>query len=339
MTIADDIPPALSDLLKSQDGVARVGEVMQYLTRDAMRWRIRSGRWRQPCRGVIAAQSGPLTEIQALWIAVLWAGAGAALAGLTAASLDGLRGFTDHGQLVQRPVHVLLPATGFTRKERPGLPIAVHYSRLLGEDDVHPVRRPPRTRVARSLVDAAAWMATDRGAQAVLAAGVQQRLARVADLTAVVARNQRLPRRAVMSATLADIAGGAQALSELDFTRLLRQFRLPEPDRQAARRDPACRRCWLDAVWEGARLIVEIDGSHHMEAAQYWADMGRDNNFTLDGYRVLRFPAFAVRYNPAYVAAQIRDGLLGDPRLRDALRGTCKNAFLPSGPIEILASV
>jgi very-short-patch-repair endonuclease len=185
----------------------------------------------------------------------------------------------------------------------------VHYSRLLGEDDVHPLRQPPRTRIARSLVDAAAWMATDRGAQAVLAAGVQQRLARVADLTAVVARNQRLPRRVVIQATLDDIAGGAQALSELDFTRLLRRHRLPEPDRQAQRPDASGRRRWLDAVWEAARLIVEVDGIHHMGAAQYWADTERDNDFILGGYRVLRFPAFVVRYHPGHVAGKVRDAL------------------------------
>ncbi|MFY9932233.1 MAG: DUF559 domain-containing protein [Streptosporangiaceae bacterium] len=277
----------------------------------------------------------------------MWAGPGATLAGLTAASLDGLRGFTDQEQ----PIHLLVPASRSVRRASPGLPAVVHYSTALGPADVHPVRKPPRTRVARSLVDAAAWMATDRGAQAVLAAGVQQRLARVADLTAVVARNHRLARRAVISATLADIAGGAHALSELDFTRLLRQYRLPEPDRQAARRDPAGRRRWLDAVWERARLIVEIDGSHHMEASQYWADMGRDNDFTLDGYRVLRFPAFAVRHNPAYIAGQIRDALFGNALARDALRDapardvcsrslreTCGNGRPPSGLIEIPAS-
>jgi very-short-patch-repair endonuclease len=69
------------------------------------------------------------------------------------------------------------------------------------------------------------------------------------------------------------------------------------------------RRRWLDAVWEAARLIAEVDGIHHMEVAQYWADTDRDNDFTLQGYRVLRFPAFAVRYNPGYVAGKIRDAL------------------------------
>ena len=47
----------------------------------------------------------------------------------------------------------------------------------------------------------------------------------------------------------------------------------------------------------------------HMDAAQYWADMDRDNDLTVDGYRVLRFPAFLVRYHPGYVARKIRAAL------------------------------
>jgi very-short-patch-repair endonuclease len=313
MTPAKD--HALVELLSEQDGVLRVDTAMRYLTRDALRWRVSSGRWQQPCRGIVVAQSGPLTEIQTLRVAVLWAGPGAALAGLTAARLDGLSGFEDRGQQVSGgPVHLLVPASSPVRRARPGLPLVVHYSRLLGLDDVHPLREPRRTRVARSLVDAAAWMGSDRGAQAVLAAGVQQRLARAGDLLAVAARNQRLPRRVMIKATLDDIAGGAQALSELDLIRLVRRHRLPEPDRQAPRRDPAGRRRWLDAVWEAARLIVEVDGIHHIDAAEYWADMDRDNDFTLDDYRVLRFPAFVVRYRAGYVAGKIREALRGGGR-------------------------
>ena len=296
-------------MLTDQDGVLRVGSAMKYLTPEALRWRVSSGRWQLPCRGIVVAHSGPLTEMQVLRIAALWAGPGAALAGLTAATLDGLSGFTDGDRPAERPIHLLIPACRPVRRAHPCLPLIVHYSRLLGQDDIHPTRQPPRTRTARSLVDAAAWMATDRGAQAVLAAAVQQRLVRVEDLTAIVARNQRLPRRAVIKDTLDDIAGGAHALSELDFTRMLRRYRLPDPDRQAPRLDSRGRRRWLDAVWEAARLIAEVDGIHHMEVAQYWADTDRDNDFILQGYRVLRFPAFAVRYNPGYVAGKIRDAL------------------------------
>jgi Protein of unknown function (DUF559) len=309
MTYEGDASPELADVLSRHDGVLSLGFAMKYLTRDALRWRVSSGRWQQPCRGIVVAQSGPLTEFQALRIAVLWAGPGGALAGLTAASLDGLQGFTDRGPCVERPIHVLVPVSSPPRRTRPSLPLVVHYSRLLGADDIHPLREPRRTRMARSLVDAAVWMATDRGAQAVLAAGVQQRLVRIADLTAIVARNQRLPRRGMITDTLEDIAGGAHALSELDFTRLIRRYRLPPPDRQASRTDSGGRRRWLDAVWKTARLAVEVDGRHHMDAAQYWADMDRDNDLTVDGYRVLRFPAFLVRYHPGYVAQKIAAAL------------------------------
>src|SRR5689334_2637066 len=177
MTRDEDRNPALTELLNSHDGVLSTGTAMKYLTRDALRWQVSSGRWQQPCRGIVVAHSGPLTEVQALRVAVLWAGPGAALAGLTAARLDGLTGFEDRRQPpAERPIHLLVPAAAQMRRAQPDLPLAVHYSRLPGPDDVHPLRQPRRTRVARSLADTAAWMGSDRGAQAILAAGVQQRL-------------------------------------------------------------------------------------------------------------------------------------------------------------------
>jgi very-short-patch-repair endonuclease len=306
---SDNQQPGLADLLRAQDGVLDTESALSWMSRSELRWRIASGRWQRPCRGIFVAHSGPVTESQRVWAALLWAGSGAVLAGLTAARLDQLQGFSDRDTAAGRPVHVLLPSQRSVRRRLSGLPVVVHYSIALGPGDIHPLRQPPRTRMARSLVDAAAWMATDRGAQAVLAAGVQQRLVRVEDLMAVVTGNQRLPRRGLIKNTLHDIAGGAQALSELDFTRLLRRHRLPEPDRQAQRLDSTGRRRWLDALWEAARLIVEVDGIHHLDAAQYWADMDRDNDFTLTGYRVLRFPAFAVRYNSGQVARMIREAL------------------------------
>lgn len=249
---------------------------------------------------MLVTHSGPLTDEQRLWVPVLAAGERAVVAGLTAASLDGLAGFDD------RRIYLLIPGSRLVRKELPG--VVVHRSLLLGPDDVHPSRLPPRTRLARSLVDAAAWAPTARGARAILAAGVQQRLVRTPDLSAVVERRPRLRRRALIRATLADAAGGADALSELDFCDLVRRFGLPEPDRQFERLDGHGRR-WLDAVWEWARLVVEIDGRWHMDARAWWADLQRDNDLTMDGYRVLRFPAFVVRDSPAAVARQIARAL------------------------------
>ena len=308
MTSISEPLTALDELLSWQDGVLDSRTVLAHLSPEAIRWRVRSGRWQQPCRGVFVTHSGPLTDRQMLWVAALWAGSGATLAGLTAARLGGLQGFNDWTDAI----HLLVPASRTVRQARPPLRLAVHYSRNLTSADIHPVRQPPQTRIARSLVDAAAWMATDRGAQAVLAAGVQQRLVRVTDLIAEVDRNERLYRHKLIKHTLGDIAGGAQALSEIDFTKLVvRQFGLPEPDRQVPRRDARGRRRWLDVVWEQAGLIVEIDGAGHIDVLQYWDDMDRGNDFTLKHYRILRYAAFVIRYQPEYVANQIRQALRG----------------------------
>jgi very-short-patch-repair endonuclease len=141
---------------------------------------------------------------------------------------------------------------------------------------------------------------------AILAAGVQQRTTRVGDLRDVLDRIRTLHRRRLMYDILGDIEGGAQALSELDFTRrVVRRFRLPEPSRQVGRRDSRGRQRWIDVVWEKQKVIVEIDGSQHREPLEQWDDMERDNDFNAEGYRVLRFPAWLVRRNPEYVAKKI----------------------------------
>ncbi|HET9082313.1 MAG TPA: DUF559 domain-containing protein [Trebonia sp.] len=189
--------------------------------------------------------------------------------------------------------------------------VVTHYSQALTGLDVHPQRQPRRTRIARSLIDAAAWMPTDRGAMAVLAAGVQQRLVRPDDLTKVVDRMGALRRRKLIRETIGDIAGGSEALSELDFTRqVIRAFRLPEPSRQSARRDAKGRRRWTDVMWDAYKIVVEIDGAQHTEdPLQRWDDMERDIDLGLDGYQTLRFPAWLVRTNPGHVARKIFEAL------------------------------
>ncbi len=289
------------EVLRRQCGVLSAAQAAHWVGKEAMRWRVGTGRWQRPWHGVVVTHSGPLSRDQQLWAVLLACGPGAVLAGLTAAALDGLAGFED------RRIFVVVPARRQVRLPLPG--VVVRCSRLLGAAEVHPMRLPPRTRIARSVLDAASWMRSDDGARAVLAASVQQRLVRAADLQAALERRGRFPRCGLVRATLADVEGGTQALSELDFSRLIRRFGIPEPDRQVVRRDRAGRRRWLDAVWQDARLIVEVDGSWHMDAAAWWADLERDNDFTVSGYRVLRFPAFAVRERPELVARQIRAAL------------------------------
>ena len=303
--------PSFDEVLTDHEGVLGISLALRFMTESQLRWRITSGRWQKPTRGVVIAQSGPLTDRQLLRAALLRAGPQAILAGLTAARLEGLKGFDGKRPMRETPIHLLVP-TGYKRRTPPlGLYVVSHYSRALTDLDVHPTRQPRRTRAARSLVDAAAWMPTDRGAAAVLSAGVQQGLARAADLRLVADRMVGLHRRRVIIEALGDIAGGSQALSELDFIRLVvRPYGLPEPSRQSPRRDRRGRRRWIDAAWDECKIAVEIDGAQHAEdPLQRWDDMERDIDLGLDGYLTLRFPAWLVRTNPAYVARRILEAL------------------------------
>lgn len=296
----------LEQVIAERHGVLDTATALRHMTRAELRWRVETGRWQRLCRKVLVTHSGPLSDAQALWVALLWAGDGTVLGGLTAARLDGLTGFGDKSPIAEGPIHLVTPLGRRERGDRPPLSVVRHYSRLLGPEDIHPVRQPPRTRTARSLVDAASWMPTERGALAVLAAGIQQRLVRADDLDAAIARNPRLRRRKLISDALADIAGGAQALSEIDFSRrVVRRFRLPEPTRQMIRRDATGRRRYIDAAWDQWKVAVEIDGAQHMEPLQQWDDMDKSNQLQIGGFQVLHFPAWVVRSHPELVAQRI----------------------------------
>jgi hypothetical protein len=164
--------------------------------------------------------------------------------------------------------------------------------------------------MARSLVDAAQWARTDDEARAVVAAGCQQRLVRPQAVLETVERMPRARRRGLVIDTAAMATAGATSLPDIDFLRLCRRFHLPAPDHQVLRRDKAGRSRFLDVYWGRYQLHVEIDGAWHIDADAWWADMRRQNELWIAGDRVLRFPAWLVREQPARVAAQVRAALV-----------------------------
>ncbi len=253
-------------------------------------------------RAVYIAHNGPTAPAQRPWIAVLAAGPTALLGGLSAARAWGLRRYDD-GLL-----HVLLPARHQTRSMPPS--VRVHRTTILPDEDVLAVGQPRRTMPARSVVDAAQWAASDHEARAIIAASFQQRLVAGDDVQRVLDRLPRTRRRSLIAQTATDSAGGAHSLPELEFLSLVRRAGLPEPTRQAVRRDASGRRRYLDAWFEEWRVHVEIDGGQHLDPATAWADMRRQNDLWQRGDRVLRFPAWAIRHAPAEVTTQLRTALL-----------------------------
>jgi hypothetical protein len=270
------------------------------MTEEALRAKVASGRWQTPHPGVVAMHSGPLVPGQRLWVDVLSCGPGAVLAGLTAAIADGLTG------LEPRRPQILVPHQRQVTDRRD---LEVHSSTRLSSADIHPLKRPRRTKISRSLVDAASWSGSDAEARTILAAGVQQRLARAIDMLRIVDGVPNLRRRKLIKLTLRDIAGGAHSLPELEFLELCRAFQLPMPSRQEVRLDSDGRRRWLDVFWDEFGLVVEIDGLFHMEALYWWRDMWRGNEHALRLEAVLRYPSFAIREGAERVANQLAAAL------------------------------
>jgi hypothetical protein len=291
---------ALAKLSAEQHQTATRAQLLNFMTEEGIRAKVASGRWQLPHPGILVMHSGPVSAAQQLWVDLLCCGPGAVLAGLTAAIADGLTG-------IQPNLPQFLVPHGRQVTDRCDL--MVHSSTRLGPADLHPLKRPQRTRAPRSFVDAASWASTDAEARTILAAGVQQRLVRVADMLLVVEAVPNLRRRRVIRLILRDVDGGAHSLPEIDFVELCRTFGLPDPSRQVARLDSSGRRRWLDVFWDEFDLVVEIDGLFHMEASQWWSDMWRGNEHAVRLEGVLRYPSFAIREEPERVASQLTEAL------------------------------
>ncbi|MGN9809846.1 hypothetical protein ACTMSW_10835 [Micromonospora sp. BQ11] len=267
---------ALDWLAFEQSGVVTTAQVTRLLTEGVVRGLVRAGRWRSICRGIVLTGNGRLSRDQQLWVAVLAAGPRAVLAGVTAAAEAGVRG------LRTEPLHVLVPAGRHVATLLRRLPIdmpavVVHRTAVLPDAHLQ-LAPPPRTTAARAVVDAAGWARSDEEARSVLASACQQRRVLPEEIAAVLDTLPRARRRQLIRRTTADIAGGAEALSELDFLALCRRHRLPRPDLQHRRADATGRVRFLDAYWREWGLHVEVDGSHHMDVRHWAADMRRQND-------------------------------------------------------------
>lgn len=244
-----------------------------------IRLELRTGRWQRGGRQTVVLHNGPLDAAARRWVAVLEVGRTAALDGVSALQEAGVEVLTDE------LVHVIVPK-GATPQHPPG--VVVHESRMFREADVLSagIRR---TRPCVAAVHAALWARTDRQATYFLLLVVQRRLARVAEVAEVVGRLRRHRRRRLLRSVVAEVAGGVQALSELDVAKDLRRRGLPEPARQVVRRRPSGTQ-YLDCVLTAYGVTLEIDGAGHDDPWQKVADLVRDISLAAEGGVVVRLP-------------------------------------------------
>ncbi len=270
-------------------------------TRSAVRAQLAAHRWQRQGRAIIS-HNGPLSLDQTLDVALINCGPRSVLTSFTAITLLGMQGW-------QRPgIHVLVPGGARLSSALAG-DVHVHYARSWSAVQVRNHRRVHS--LPQALLVAADSLTRPRAAVGLLAAAVQQRRIRPPDLQAELARSDHVRHRGLLISCMHDIAQGSEALSEIDFIQLCRAARLPLPHRQAIRLLGGRRR-YLDAEWvrrDGRTVVAEVDGALHLAAPRWYADQLRQNEVTLSGSLVLRFPSVVLRTEPQAVIEQLRRAL------------------------------
>jgi very-short-patch-repair endonuclease len=222
------------------------------LTRSALRWAERSGRWQRIDRGVWVQGSDAVTELDRARAAVLATGAVAShhLAGV----LHGLDSVRLDGRWMTLPP----TASG-------GRPRACR--RHLEPERIACVAGLACTDGLQTVVDLASSL-TDVVWEHALESALRKRLTSVDDLTAVMTGRAAGAVRARRVLTLRP--GGAAPTESLLETLMVQLIRtvpgLPAPARQVWIEAARAR---LDLAWPELGLFIELDGQHHKDQPVY----------------------------------------------------------------------
>ena len=291
----------LRQLAERQAGVLSRPQIYEAgVNRFEVRANVRAGRWQAVGRQCVVLSGGEPTIAARRWVAVLEAGPRAFLDGVSALQAAGLANFD------WDPIRVSVPRGARIRRVRG---VDIRQTRRWAPEDLHPGSGVPRARVDVAAVRAALWARTDKQAALLLTMAVQQGLTTAQALGLEMLRIRKDKRRSLLYAVVLDLLEGAASLGEAEFVRECRRRGLPEPDRQSLRRT-ARGVCYLDALWDEWKVVVEIDGIQHSWAANVVSDALRQNDLILEeGSIVLRLPLLGLRVAPEEFFAQIERAL------------------------------
>ena len=256
------------------------------------------GPWQRLLPGVVAGHRGVPTTHERRLAALKYAGAGAALTGLDALELHGVR----LGDLRRDGrVHVLVPharqrtSHGFALLSRTRRPVAAVTARSL-----------PCATVARAVVDAC--RRTDRLSEVreLVAAAVQQRRCTPEDLVVEVRLAAR-QRTALARAALAEIEAGVRSVAEAELRETFARHGVRAPRWNApVRGTDGAVVAVADALWEDVRAVVELDSvAWHLSPTSFRRTQQRQRTLLAHGYRVMALAPADVRASPAAVCREV----------------------------------
>jgi hypothetical protein len=294
--VPNQLPPQLRSAAESQAGVVTSAQAARAgLSRNAVRARVRTGRWQSLHRGVYATFSGHPSRDAVLWAAVLYAGPGAMLSHRTAAEVARL------ADAPSEPIHITVSAD---RRVLPARGIVIHVSARASQR-LHPARLPPQTRVEDTALDLADAARTIDDAIGWVTSALGRRLTTQDRLRAALAQRPRVRWRRELTELLNPDLRGLMSVLERRYQRdVERPHGLPRGDRQVRVRRGDCTE-YRDVLYGQYATCVELDGGLAHPVAERWRDIRRDNAVAADGGVTLRYGWLDVTARPCQTAAEV----------------------------------
>jgi hypothetical protein len=265
-----ELPPACQDLTRDQARVIASWQAPGVgLNRVTRKNRLRYGHWQRLQRGVYATYTGSPTREAQLWGALLRAGPDAVLSHHTAAERHGL---------LDQPssaIHVTVPKSRDPARKGKIPGVVIHRSDL-SPARRHPSMSPPCTRVEDTVLDLIKITVSFDEAYDWICRSVGRRRTTAKRIRAALDARERFPRRLETELALGDAGAGILSRLERRYVRGVEiPHGLPAATRQVRIRQGKRTR-YLDNLYEGYSLCVELDGTAAHPADEQWRDKRRD---------------------------------------------------------------
>ncbi len=266
------------------------------LGKDAVAYRVKSGRLHPVFHGVYSFGCGELPPLAREQAALLVCGEGAFLSHHTAAFIWGLRR--------SAPPTVEVSVCGRGCRSREGL--RVHRIRAVDRRELRRKHGLWVSSPARTVLELAAVATADDLADA-LDEALARRLLTPRDIDAVLARNRPCRGARRLAELIADETATSisRSRAEKRLLKLIRDARLPFPDTNVR-----LGRYELDFMWRRERLVVELDSyTFHRGPDAFHRDREKDLALRDQGIEVLRFTRGHVIREPEVVLVRLAQAL------------------------------
>jgi very-short-patch-repair endonuclease len=282
----------IEDYLRQQDGVITLAQARTAgLRKDAVKWRVTTGRWRRFAPGVYFADDRPFTDAARVRATVWSYGQRAVASGLAAAWW--------HGVVATAPdiVEVTVPRNSNGRTH----PRSRVRRRDLPRADIVEHQRLRVTSLELTVIEAA----VRQGGGSKIMDSALQRHIDLPELQRAHLRNKGRHGAPAARRLLNAASGGARSEAERLLIQLLRQEHIT-----GWRANYPVSGYLVDVAFPAQRVAVEVDGwAFHSDHGAFQHDRIRQNRIALLGWQVLRFTWRDLTEQPVRVVAQIRSAI------------------------------